>query len=290
VPAIPFINVLQLFEYTAKVFRDNIPVVQDEVTVEIVGQPGASKQELYYLAMAAAFGIVRPIGPLVQLDPFVPPSAASIMIEYDAADHWVRLTLMYRRGAVNSVSKVVGTDIFAVLIPELPVEWNPFGSVRPIAPPMGASTGDLLTTQAVYRGPQCDVVGGEFGLTSSILPGFPGTNDPRAPQLPWKGKTILTACPTVPAPINVTPPLQAPPPNAPLGASGPVIPSPNPKPSGDNRSRGSVVTPGAAGLTNATGCCPKTMLLVELVSAALTDPGTDALETWDAPAPGPTGR
>jgi hypothetical protein len=289
---------LVALDAAAKLFRDNIPTVHDEVVVEVVGQPGASKQELYYLAMAAAFGIVRRLQPLLQLNPFLPPSAASLMIEYDAADHWVRCSLTYRSAALRTLGARVASTVPSIPSPVIDFAIGAFTYIVPRGA-LIAAVASLLPDpgffdgMAVYRGPQCNVVGGEFDLTDSILPGIPGLSPPGAagsrgePVMPWTGKTILTGCPTAPDPRPIGPIKQEPPPDRKLISPGPDIPSPNPKPSGDNRSRGSVVTPGPAKTLGASGCCPKTMLLVELVAASLTDPGSNAMETWTPPVAGP---
>lgn len=262
--------------------RKNVPVLEDEVVVEVVGQPGASKQELYFLALAAANGVVRRFQPLVQPNPLLPPTAAVIMIEYDAADHWVRATIRYQVGA--TAANVLTSS----------------NAQR--------TAGKFIDNLAVYRGPQCEVVGGEFdfiatGVAGAVITGLP--NAAEAPKLPFAGQVILTACPTTkkpnPAPIqNATPPTET------ITSPGEPIPSPNPKPPGDNRSRGAVVVsdgmtaslttsgststpPTSPGSPSASHCCPKNLNLVQLVFAALTDPGSFAEEVWVAPEQGPTG-
>lgn len=237
----------------------NIPILEDEIIIEVVGQPGASKQELYYLAMAAASGMSRRIQRLLVLNPAIPPSVSVLMIEYDAADHWVRCILRYQMATC-------GMNILF-------------------------TQDGLLDNSVVYRGPRCEVIGGKFDFTDPLLAGVPGTNDPKSPVLPWQGRTILTACPTVNDPSPIPPLTQNPPPPTTPVLPGAKITSPNPKPPGDNRSRGNVVVPAPSNTPNNPNekCCPKQLNLVELVYAALTDPGSNAETFWDPPTPGPKG-
>lgn len=241
----------------------NCPTLEDEVTVEVVGQPGTTKQQLYYLAMAAANGIVRRPGSLAGL----PPTMGLLMIEYDAADHWVRCTIRYKTSTLGSI-RVFGDKNF-------------------------------YNSMAVYRGPQCEVVGSEFDFTNAVLAGIPrSSTSANAPQLPWAGRVILTACPTTQEP-QVGPITQAPAPT-PTVIQTRVINSPNPKPPGDNRSRGTVVTPkesgGGSGGSGGSGhylaegtCCEKSLKLVPLVFAALSAPGSFNQEVFLTPTTGPTG-
>lgn len=255
------------------------PQLEDEVTVEVVGQPGATKQQLYFLALAAANGVVRRFGSFAM----VPPAYGAIMIEYDAADHWVRATIRYRWSTITAATPFFGQQPF------------PFSPDRNLG---------FYNGLAVYRGPQCDVVGGTFDFTTdppSTLVGIPSSSAKAGemPILPFARQMILTGCPTTsqPTPSPVT---QTPPDNFPLAPGQPVIPSPNPMPPGDNRSRGGVVRPGTGGGgSTSTGtavgtgakiaCCPKTLELVPLVFAALSAPATNADMTWQTPIPGPGG-
>jgi hypothetical protein len=250
---------------TTQEAAQHFPVLEDEVVVDVRGQPGASKQQLYYLALGAAHRVVRRFGNILTFNPIAPPTYAAIMIEYDAAENWVRSTVRYVTGMT---SLAVGTSI---LKPKL----------------VGRS--ENFDKMAVYRGPQCAVVGGGFDFVSS-LPGIPGSSNPAdgAPQLNYVGQTILTGCPeaATPTPANL---VQPPVPSQPLVPNpGPLIPAPNPKPPGDNRSRGVAVAPLAAG--EFPGCCPKTLELIPLVYAALTDPGSYGTEMFTPPTAGPAGR
>jgi hypothetical protein len=245
----------------------NVPMLEDEVVVEVVGQPGAQKNELYYLALAAANGVVRRFGNIFQINPIAPPSYAALAIEYDAADHWVRCYLKYAVGMTS-------------------ISVRPFAAGPPVVG--NARNFDNL---AVYRGPQCDVVGGNFDFVDTLpLPtGIPTSPRDGAPQLPFEGQMILTSCPRSAAP-NPAAMTQNPPPSQPLSATaGPVGDSVNPKPPGDNRSRGAVVAAGASQNPGPHQSCAKTLKLIPLAFAALTDPGSLAKEMFTPPTAGPTG-
>jgi hypothetical protein len=253
-----------------------VPTLDDEVTVEVTGQPGVTKQQLYFLALATANGIVRRFGELLAGDT---PAFGNLVIEYDAANHWVRCTIGYSWSM--SAMNADGT---------------------------GTAIGIQYDRMAVYRGPQCDVVGGNFdfllkGVPGLVPPGIPESSlSPDAPQLPFAGQPILTACPTTrtPTPKAIT---QNPAPSVAIdGTAGPPIPSPNPKPPGDNRSRGAVLgdpfSPASAGGSAVPGptptasgakCCDKLRLLIPLVYSALSSPATDSEMRYFPPAVGPTG-
>lgn len=240
------------------------PALEDEVTVEVMGQPGANKQKLYFLALAAANGMIRRVPFLAGLG----PAYGMLMIEYDAAAEWVRCTIRYK--------------------------WN-LNSMNVKPEGVSVGTGSIFDSLAVYRGPQCNVVGDKFNFVDPLIPGIPSSSkaDAGAPQLPFKGSMILTACPTTPkpAPDDVT---QNPPPE-PILKNAPSIASPNPKPPGDNRSRGAVVSPGPSGVvgtatpTASIKCCDKVLALIPLVYAALSAPATDAEMRFPIPQSGPTG-
>lgn len=261
-----------------------VPQLEDEVTVEVRGQPGTTKQQLYFLALAAANGMVRRFDNLANM---VAPSQGMLMIEYDGADDWVRCTIRYKWSCLSAT---------VLRVDNLP------------------SPGTFYDNVAVYRGPSCNVVGDNFDFVNQFpfltigLPGIPATAaSPDAPQLPFDDQMILTGCPTTeePKPKAIT---QNPVPDRPLERNGTVIPSPNPKPPGDNRSRGNVVTnaymaanppsPGSTtqgsqqtpspGQLNAS-CCEKVMALIPLVFAALSQGASNADTTYPVPVTGPRG-
>lgn len=249
--------------------RGLVPVLEDQVVVEVTGQPGANKQQLYFLTLAVANGIVPRFGALFNAS----PSFGQLTIEYDAASNWVRATLAYRWSMNATVAD-------GITITPSGIGNSILGLVR---------IGDVMDQMAVYRGPQCDVNGGKFNFQVSTS-NFPGIPNPTAlpPTLPFEGQPILTACPTTPQPkpkdLTVSPA-----PDAPLNGAGSPMPSPNPKPPGDNRSRGAVIDSNTRDLSTSRstasgfGCCPKVKLLIPLVFAALTEAGTNANMTYPAP-------
>lgn len=128
---------------------DIMPGLDDEVVVEVVGQPGANKKELYYLALTVATGLVR------QFASFLLPPQSIIMIEYDAASNWVRVTQKFK----TSMSGIIG------------------GGIDPRV------TADFATAP-IFAGPAPAVVGADWNFAGVTVLGRP-------PSLPFSGKTIL---------------------------------------------------------------------------------------------------
>lgn len=290
------INLVSGVMLVADIIKQNTPTLENEVVVEVVGQPGATKQQLYFLALAAASSVVQQIAPLNPAVAFLSPSAGMLLIEYDAADNWVRCTLKYTSGMAANYAFTGG--------------------------PLAAPGRTLFDRLAVMRGPACDLNGSPFGFIAQaggplgplvllaipgIGPAIAGTIDALtllgtagipsgstlaagAPQLPFAGNPILTACPTTPTPVpNAI--VQVPVLDSPLnGAVGPTIPSPNPKPPGDNRSRGAVTVPniGNPGIPFGT-CCNQSLALIPLIFTALSTPATNAGMTFADPISGPGG-
>ena len=226
---------------------DMFPKLEDEVTVEVMGQPGSNKRELYRLAMATAYGIVRPgsNGTASLLGP--PPSM--ILCEYDAADAWVRFTVRYRIGVLD----------FA-LTP----------TTGPASILAGITAGRGLP---VVLGPPDEVIGARMrlpipnvgALVGAITSSITGIAiDPLTILAPMRfvNKVILTSSGVCESPDPAT--------------TGMVINSPNPRPPGDTNSRGAVQNPNIAEI-NAN-------YLVPLVFAALSDPGSQSNLTVPAPS------
>jgi hypothetical protein len=256
-------------------FKKVVPQLEDEVVVEVVGQPGCEKQQLYFLALAAANGEVRRFANLVAI---VAPAWGLLMIEFDQASNWVRCTIRYK------TSMLVANSAFQT------------------APILG---GNIFNNLAVYRGPSCELVGGNFDFVDNILAGLPdGSRSPDAPNspggLPFANQTILTPCPTtvLPTPVPIT---QAPAPTQTKNRNNAVqFPSPNPKPPGDSRSRGAVVVPTTTTTSSSTpssginssinsniACCAKTLALIPMVFAALSAPATNASMRFVTPVTSP---
>lgn len=249
-------KVFEVAGTAGKLIRGGTPTLDDRVTVEVVGQPGSTKQELYYLALAAANGTTRRSRPIALFfNPSFLPTMALLQIEYDAASNWVRCTIHYRYGTLGNTAPFATRDGF-------------------------------YANLAVYRGPQCETVGGKMDFVSAEVPGVPN-GAPPGPILPWAGRVIVTGCPTVENPAPVPAITQSPVPTLPKLA-GPEIRSPNPKPPGDNRSRGVVFDKGSPG-TSDNNCCPKQRELIALVFASLSDPGSRGDMQWPASTPGPLG-
>lgn len=250
------------------------PTLYDHVEVTVKGQPGASKKQLYWLAMCAAFGvarrfdkfnIVRPPFPGVKV--FVNPPPGVIMMEYDASENWVRCVIDYEYSTADVYSGTRRKQAF---------------------------------DSELFQGPECEVKGGPFewtGRGSVTGAGIPVSSlDTRynVPVLPFDGKTIVTPCPQTRDP-NPAIPLLPNPIGDPLDILAPVVDSPNPKPMGDHRSRGAVVSkpPATAEPPNFIGrdeCCNISMKLIPLVYSSLTSPGTNAEEAFPTPTGGLFGR
>lgn len=290
--------------------RKSVPQLEDEVTVEVVGQPGSEKQELYFLALAAANGEVRRFN---RFSSILAQCYGMLMIEFDQASNWVRVTIRYKISMLAA---------------------NRSNTSIPLPRP-----GTFFDNLAVYRGPSCEVVGDNFDFIDSGIvggvptPGIPVSSiSPDAPNspngLPFVGQVIVTPCPTTTPPVP-KPIVQNPVPTAPKADNGAPIPSPNPKPPGDNRSRGAVVTsplvtaeltggnplsfsggvpgvpssssngtsqsgvpptpPNFLGSSGVGACCPKTLSLIPLIFAALSAPATDSQMRFTPPTQGPTG-
>ena len=249
--------------------------------MEVHGKPGSSKQELYFLALATANGIIRRVNDLglSVLKPY-----GRLMIEYDAADNWVRCTIAYNFSTLGAITIFGG------------IARGFEAAIR------GVNTrGPFFDSVAVYRGPSCGVVGDVFDFVENvflgigILSGIPASAvAPGSPQLPFAGEPILTDCPNT-IPPQPSPITQAPAPTGTLKPGAifrPAITSPNPQPPGDNRSRGGVVRPGLSpipGLNASTSCCEASLQLVPLVYAALSSPGSATATVYPSPTPGPTG-
>lgn len=204
----------------AQGIADLFPKLEDEVTVEVTGQPGSNKKQLYYLAMAAAYGLARPGGALRFLGS--PPSL--LMCEYDAADTWVRVTLRYKIGVMDFATRPIGT--LTVITSGLPV----------------------------VSGPKDELIGGRAQLP---LPGFLPDAITQAPvfkpTLEFTGKVVLTS-----SGVCINP--------DPSAAGNATIYAPNPRPPGDQRSRGAVQTPNSSQVV--------ADYLIPMIFASLSDPGS----------------
>lgn len=264
-------------------FKKFIPQVEDEVTVEVIGQPGSTKRDLYYLALSTACSLVRRMEFGANAGVVAPPPTGLLMIEYDAADHWVRCTLKY---VTSLLSAAIAADP-KVILRAAGISGNIAFQVLDYM--RNAENGKPLPAYAdmvLFKGPADEVVGKSFNFTGGVLaPGIPTSERSiGAPKLPWADRTILTTASEClePTPGFGTPPQVK-------------IQSPNPKPPGDGRSRGAVYKkplqntmpgPNNFGLLE-----PENVqkLLIPLVFSALSDPGSYNDQYFPAPDGGPRG-
>lgn len=257
----------------------SLPHLEDECVVTVVGQPGAKRRDLYFMALAAAFGVVRRF----DAAQFLAPPPGLLMCEYaignEPEDHWVRVTLRYKTSLLSSsVAAALSsspTQIGAAVGATLPGVGPIVGAAAGYAIDQYSSTPKslpLYAEAAVYSGPRDEVIGMPFAFTGLAVPGIPTSATAKgAPQLPFAQRVIVTKADTCPDPN----------PELPVGISA-VITADNPKPSGDNRSRGSVT---------ATDPLKELVqnLLVPLVHSAIANPGSSYLQTFPAPTPGTGG-
>ncbi len=239
-------------------FIDSVtPKLEDEVVVEVLGEPGASKRTLYFLALSTAYGLARPNA----LARFFTPPPSLLMLEYDAADHWVRVTVKYKVGALDFVNQGLGNGFAGAVSGTFlgPVGGAITGIISSVGTTLGPA--GLLAGMPILNGPPDTVVGVTPAIPFSFLNiPFPGT---LSANNPFIGASILTNDKTV-------------------VVNNQSIPTPNPKPSGDSRSRGSV-EPNTAGTRSVE------KYLVPLVFAALSAPGSQNDLIFTPPQQGPGG-
>lgn len=254
--------------------KSALPHIDDEVTVTVVGQPGAKRRDLYFLALSAACSVVRRFDAAQKVAP--PPGL--LLLEYgigtDAEDHVVAVTLRYKTSLLSSaVAASVASNPAAAA-----------GAIvgGPLAAGIAAAAGEYLAAAskplplyselAVFSGPKDEVIGAPFNFTGYLVPGLPSSSTASgAPKLPFAERTIITKADTVPDPNPILPP----------GAAA-LIPSSNPRPPGDNRSRGAVP------MTNPSTQAVE-QLLVAMVHSVISNPASPYLQTFDPPAAGPNG-
>lgn len=227
--------------------RNALPTLEDEATVVVVGNPKASKAELYFLAASVGFSLVRRYDILAE--EFLP--AGMIICEYDAASNAVSFTVKYTTCLTTS-TWAVGWDE----IRQIPVYGGPKNTV------VGASWNFI---SAVTGTPSDPASAGEWKpLTTMADPNGTGghlTRTRRAPAMPFAGRTILTTSNTCPNPnptvaISVAVPLlngsvEVPIPNT-------TVPTPNPRPAVDFRGRSTAINLVYSALTGPTGLGRKT--------------------------------
>jgi hypothetical protein len=235
--------------------RSNLPQLEDECTVTVVGNPKAKRKELYFLAASVAFGIVRRF----DLNQWAAPPPGMILLEYGLSNNsdmgtWVRFTVRYKTSLLSAAAAALRT-------PFLNGFFTGFGSTGSVTGGIVQGVIDAFNPEkplpmykdvALYAGPKDEVIGGEWGFTGRLVPGIPSNaKSVGSPQLQFAGKTILTHDSVCRDP---DPSLVA--------GSEPVVAAGNPRPPGDFRSRGT---------------------LQSLVFAALSDPGSENGMTFPLP-------
>lgn len=201
-----------------KEYANSLGMITDEMIVTIRGNKLASKSRLYKMAAALAFGQIQRMDSNTGRG--VMPCPGLIMMENHLHDVCVTFTLRYTRSlatimAVQSLN-YIGTAIGG-----------------------GASVtvSQFLSRLPVFTGPDNDYSGGYWDFSNLLLSGVEF-------DLPYSGKPILFQS------------SHSPDPNPNTGKSGiSDFVSQNPRPMGDARSRGT---------------------LVSLVTAALSNPGSTA--------------
>lgn len=138
--------------------KNAMPVLEDEAVVTVWGQPGTTKKELWKMAAATAFSMVR----RWDMWKSIPP-VSLIMVEYDAASNLVRFTVRYRTNLAGA--EQLGDGLAG------------------------------LREAPLYSGPGETVVGGPWNFRGAVpgMPiGKPKPNELAVPRLGWAGKVILT--------------------------------------------------------------------------------------------------
>ena len=207
--------------------KSALPYLEDEAVVTVSVGPNGTRREAYFLAAAVAFSLVRRYDIAKAAGP--PPSV--LMLEWDAASNEVRMTLRYKTCLVTAAASDTAKTLAKLYLLTGPPEevrgadWNYTG---------------VLGTNKDALGPliaKLDLVPGIRDMinTKPVLP---------KPDLSrWVNRPILTR-------------------NQKTAGADPrkgvesVDYSPNPRPSGDHRSRGTLyqmvysalTTPQGAGL------------------------------------------
>ena len=250
-----------------EIIKNAVPTLTDRVVVVVKGQPGAVKKTLYYLALSAGFGVIRRFD--FGLGGFyVSAPPGNIQVRYNLTENWVEVVIEYTTSliaaaATQSFSGSVATSaanlalfpFLGVLTPSVTA-----GIEAQIAEWRGEAKTEVgfYKEAVIYSGPKEGLIGGDWGFTGISTPLVPTSSKaPGAPTLPFAGYAILT--------------------NRPAN---------NPRPPGDNRSRGTVPLISSTeddGID--TSLTSKLMRhLLPLVYSALTNPSSFSAETFVAPS------
>jgi hypothetical protein len=214
--------------------------LQDDVYVKVSGAPGASKSRLYFLAASIAFSLVKRLNPAV-----IPPAALGALIGF---------------GPLGSVAGWFGVPGVPLPPPgAIGIEYDAAGNEVVFTIKYNQALASILVLGAgaaalnnipLYKGPPQAVIGSAWGFAALPIPGgIGGIGGPALPVLEFNNQVAING-----------------PTSAFAGAALPLAtdPTADVRPSGDSRSRGS---------------------LVWLVSQSLATPPTIATQTYLQPTP-----
>jgi hypothetical protein len=252
-------------DFTINVIN-RLGVIEDEVAVTVTGTPISSKKQLYFLAAATAFGLAKNLQPrLWGNNPLGSPGL--IGVEYDAAAKEVTFILRLKQSllilalarwanekneaALKALRELTGAAIVprdpdsSLFIENFPIlagpkdgvvggQWNFVGPQLP-GEVVGAAAGGAIGSifgpiGTIAGGIGGGIAGGLFVGNQQTIRQLPNLTDPSFGG--FANKVILTDTPFVRDPNpNLHP--------VPIG-SEPQVPTPNPRPVGDARSRGTL--------------------------------------------------
>jgi hypothetical protein len=251
--------------------KKTFPYLEEEATVEVHGKPGSKLNDLYFLGLATAFGMCKRIDALA----WASPPTGLLMVECDYADNWVRVTLRQTVSLMSAAAESSVGGLWEKVKRYGTWVANNFdelaGAGRPEPLPPAPGTRELpIIQKPIMKGLPETIIGHPWSLTGEYIPGIPANaTSVGVPKFDFEGRTILTRSPTC---IDPNPAL-------PVNNTS-VIGSPNPKPAGDNRSRGAIPISGGDG---------KQIALAALVFSALSNPGSANEMLFPQPTSGPKG-
>lgn len=210
----------------AKRLGDQLGRLEDAVTVKVSGTPLARKADLYWLAAAIGFGmVVRMRAGMVDALTLPPTMLA---IDYDPTSKEVTFHLRYSQSILTLTS---------------------FSRANTTA----------ISGSPVFTGPPDTVVGGAWDFVPRVILGtiaLPTAVGAPPGVLPFTGRVVLTDASATfdPVPVGATPAVTSP---QSVGAT-PITVTPNPRPLGDARSRGSLCWLVYQSLASPSGTGPST--------------------------------
>ena len=206
---------------SVKKLTDSLGTIQDQIVVTVTGGPRSDIKALFRLAASVAFGKVKRLVPAGGELNPLPPPGA-IGVRYSIERREVTFVLRMNRSLATACNTVVGDGVREV--GKLPV----------------------------FAGPDNTAIGGKFDFKATPPPGgLVGLIDGAIPlpELEFAGKTLLT------------PAVVSPDPNPTVVGPGETGPTKNPRPTGDARSRGSLVRMVTAALASPSETGPATFVL-----------------------------